>query len=108
MGPSPHLLTTAPVPRPALSPSPSVSALTLTLDSLYRVSVTDGRILTGTFICIDPQGNLVLDRAVELAPGEGEKPRETGLVLVPRRHWVTIERDVGGDPEGANGAYLVD
>ncbi|KAK4701551.1 hypothetical protein P7C70_g4678, partial [Phenoliferia sp. Uapishka_3] len=86
-------------PGTQLSPraSPAVGALSKTLDSLYRISIPDGRIFTGQFVCIDPQGNIVLDRTVELAPEPGSVPRDIGIVMVPKRYWVTVERDVRGD-----------
>ncbi|KAL8292343.1 hypothetical protein RQP46_001809 [Phenoliferia psychrophenolica] len=84
----------------------AVTALTHTLDSLYRISIEDGRVFTGQFVCIDPQGNIVLDHATELAPGQSDL-RDVGMVLVPKRFWVTVERDVGGDDhQGLNGQGL--
>ncbi|KAM0754036.1 hypothetical protein T439DRAFT_170051 [Meredithblackwellia eburnea MCA 4105] len=80
---------------------PAVERLAQTLNTTYRVSVTDGRTFTGQFVCIDPQGHIVLDKCVETMAGTSGD-REVGLVLVPQRHWVKVERDTTGDSSPAN------
>lgn len=84
-------------------PSPAVAALAKTLDSLYRISISDGRVFTGQFVCIDPQGNIVLDRTTEAVPGKDVEPRDVGMVLVPKRFWLRVERDVWGEPAAGLG-----
>ncbi|KAL7341884.1 hypothetical protein BJY59DRAFT_713299 [Rhodotorula toruloides] len=82
-------------PPPALTPS--IQALTSTLGSLYRLTISHtSRQFVGTFVCVDPQGNIVLDQAVEYeldeqgsVRGEG---RKVGLVMVPRKWWTRVER----------------
>ncbi|BGP10186.1 hypothetical protein JCM10049v2_006069 [Rhodotorula toruloides] len=82
-------------PPPALTPS--IQALTSTLGSLYRLTISHtSRQFIGTFVCVDPQGNIVLDQAAEYeldeqgsVRGEG---REVGLVMVPRKWWTRVER----------------
>lgn len=96
----------------ASTPSP-LPALSAALGSRFRLGLTDGRTLVGQFTCIDRQGNLVLDHALEYVPAqaEGEEGREVGLVLVPQRHWATVEREVlageGGEAEGGAGKGCV-
>lgn len=87
----------------ALSP---VAALASTLGHRYRLGLTDGRTIVGRFTCIDHIGNLVIDHALEWAPGHAEEDegREVGLVLVPQRHWEKVEReDVAGQEGGKGG-----
>ncbi|BGP26498.1 N(alpha)-acetyltransferase 38, NatC auxiliary [Rhodotorula toruloides] len=83
--------------KPAPVRTPAIEALTSTLGTLYRITVSHtSRQFVGTFVCLDPQGNIVLDQAVELVvderrqvKGEG---REVGLVMVPRKWWTRVER----------------
>ncbi|KAI5477217.1 hypothetical protein MNV49_006590 [Pseudohyphozyma bogoriensis] len=85
-----------------------------TLETLYRVSVSDGRTFVGSFVAVDQQGNLVLDRAVELSPSSreegGEKggdEREVGLVLLKKEHWVSVEREEKEEEKGGIGCLPV-
>ncbi|GAA5859542.1 hypothetical protein JCM8547_006870 [Rhodosporidiobolus lusitaniae] len=85
--------------KPPPASTPSILALTATLGLLYRITVTHTpRLFLGTFVALDPQGNLVLDQALEFElDGEGRvvgdpRGREVGLVMVPRRWWKTVER----------------
>ena len=63
------------------------------LDGLLRITLTDGRILVGKFVCFDKQRNVLLGEAHEQryvesndlrAPPDLE--RQLGMVLVPRRY----------------------
>jgi len=80
----------------SIAPAPSpIPALASTLGHRYRLGLTDGRTLVGRFTCLDRQGNLVLDHALEYAPGTvAAEGREVGLVLVPQRHWAKVEREL--------------
>lgn len=81
---------------PSSSPSsPAIAALSRTLSTSYRLTTTDSRTFIGAFVCLDPQGNLILDDALEYVEGE-EEGREVGLVMVPRRWWVSVERECKG------------
>lgn len=78
-----------------------VETLTSTLNTTYKISIPDGRIFIGTFICIDPQGNIILDRTTEYVKQkieeegeEGKKGREIGMVLIPKKYWMSVEREV--------------
>ncbi|CEQ40710.1 SPOSA6832_02352, partial [Sporobolomyces salmonicolor] len=82
--------------------TPSISQCTSTLSSLYRITVpSSSRQFIGTFVCIDPQGNLVLDQTTEWevdldeegnVTGRKGEARDVGLVMVPRKWWGRIER----------------
>ncbi|GAA5889356.1 hypothetical protein JCM6882_000719 [Rhodosporidiobolus microsporus] len=86
--------------KPAPAQTPAIQALTSTLGSLYRITVSHTpRMFLGTFVAIDPQGNIVLDQALEFEIDEergfvsGDPAgREVGLVMVPRKWWRTVER----------------
>ena len=57
-----------------------------------RVHMSDGRVVTGLFDCIDKQKNVVLDRAREWkSVGEPESERSIGYILVPGKHIVKAE-----------------
>ena len=62
-------------------------ALTRTL--LLKVTVPDGRILTGHFSCLDKQGNLVLSRTTQVSTFGTE--RFLGVVVVPSAQRVKCE-----------------
>lgn len=95
---------------PIRAPAPaSIATLSSTLGTLYRVtlnaeSIPHRRIFIGSFIAVDPQGNLVLDRTVEFEYQNGQDTtraeaappvgRDVGMVLIPRKWWGTVEREV--------------
>ena len=68
------------------------------LDPSYlalQVTVADGRVLIGSFICLDKQGNIILDQTVERYHINGvEKESMLGQVLVPRSQRVACEVEV--------------
>lgn len=81
--------------KPAPARTAAVEALASTLGSLYRITVAHtSRQFVGTFVCVDPQGNIVLDQTVEyeLDGQRGAPGREVGLVMVPRKWWTRVER----------------
>lgn len=85
--------------KPAPRTTPAIAALESTLGSLYRVTVGHtSRQFLGTFVCVDPQGNLVLDAALEFELDSGGRivgdpsGRDVGLVLIQRRWWTRVER----------------
>ena len=72
------------------------------LDLPLRIRLSDGRVITGRFTCLDKQRNLLLTDTHELLPkgadesGAGVAPsrqseRHLGTVLVPRRHIVSCQ-----------------
>ena len=57
-----------------------------------RVHMTDGRVVTGLFDCIDKHGNVILDRALEWKSATApETERPIGYVLVPGKHITKAE-----------------
>ncbi|GAA5981045.1 hypothetical protein JCM11641_001438 [Rhodosporidiobolus odoratus] len=85
--------------KPPPAQTPSILALTSTLGSLYRITVKHTpRLFVGTFVAVDPQGNIVLDQTLEFEVDDSgslvgdPKGREVGLVMVPRKWWKTVER----------------
>jgi small nuclear ribonucleoprotein (snRNP)-like protein len=86
--------------KPTPASTPSIDLLTSTLGSLFRITLNHTpRLFIGTFVAIDPQGNLVLDQALEFEVDEetgavtgDPKGREVGLIMVPRKWWKTVER----------------
>ena len=57
--------------------------------TLLKVTVPDGRILTGHFSCLDKQGNLVLSRTTQVSTFGTE--RFLGVVVVPSAQRVKCE-----------------
>jgi small nuclear ribonucleoprotein (snRNP)-like protein len=85
--------------EPVAEPKPR--RLAALLDSYVRVTLSDGRVVFGRFVCVDRDGNLVLARADEhkVAADEpsavGGVPatefvRHLGMTLVPGPHLVAI------------------
>lgn len=54
----------------------------------------DGRILIGLFLCTDSDANIILGMCSEFRDDE---ERSLGLVIVKKKHIVTIEVDTAGD-----------
>mmetsp|Transcript_37101 Transcript_37101/g.57994 ORF Transcript_37101/g.57994 Transcript_37101/m.57994 type:complete len:110 (-) Transcript_37101:28-357(-) len=71
------------------------------INRLSRVTLTDGRVLTGTFICFDYQGNVLMNGAEEQKAMEGNKDsRSLGMIMVKPQHLVKFEAE---EPEeGSN------
>jgi small nuclear ribonucleoprotein (snRNP)-like protein len=86
--------------------SAAVSRLKQHLDAFLRVTLTDGRILIGTFACFDKQRNILLNDAREFrAPLADDQPRSRsernlGIVLVPRR-WITAVHTMADNNDSA-------
>ncbi len=69
------------------------------LNKNMRVRMTDGRTLTGVFLCTDKNSNVILGSCQEYLklPEENdiaEEPRMLGLAMIPGHHIVKIEIDV--------------
>uniref|UniRef100_A0A182Y8X0 Sm domain-containing protein n=2 Tax=Anopheles stephensi TaxID=30069 RepID=A0A182Y8X0_ANOST len=60
------------------------------LNRLFRIKMTDGRILNGYFVCTDADANVVLQGTSEFTEIGGEE-RILGLVMIPGRYIVSIE-----------------
>ena len=84
----------------AVSDPDAVENVRALMDSRLRMTLTDNRVMVGTFTCFDKQGNVLLNETVEqnFAKGdnlndmtlEPELVRHVGLVLVPRRWIVSV------------------
>uniref|UniRef100_A0A182W3C0 Sm domain-containing protein n=1 Tax=Anopheles minimus TaxID=112268 RepID=A0A182W3C0_9DIPT len=64
--------------------------LKMWLNRLFRIKMTDGRILSGYFVCTDADANVVLQATSEFTEIGGEE-RILGLVMIPGRYIVSIE-----------------
>lgn len=79
--------------------SPGAVKLRSWLNKTFRVEMTDGRILTGVFLCTDRDANIILGSCSEYLPADGkikspnEEPRMLGLVMIPGKHIVNIHID---------------
>ncbi|KAK4052483.1 hypothetical protein OIV83_002285 [Microbotryomycetes sp. JL201] len=81
--------------------SDPVVELRALLGTYLRVRISStGRTFVGQFACIDKQGNLVLEDTTEYYDATDNQPeyahtgRHVGMVLVPKRHWKSIERQI--------------
>lgn len=62
--------------------------------------MSDGRMIIGTFLCTDKDANVILAMCSEYMKdggGAGES-RNLGLIMIPGRHIVSIEADMGSNP----------
>uniref|UniRef100_A0A4Y0BQC6 Sm domain-containing protein n=1 Tax=Anopheles funestus TaxID=62324 RepID=A0A4Y0BQC6_ANOFN len=64
--------------------------LKMWINRLFRIKMTDGRILSGYFVCTDADANVVLQATSEFTEIGGEE-RILGLVMIPGRYIVSIE-----------------
>ena len=63
------------------------------LNRLLRIKMTDGRVVTGAFLCTDRDGNVILGSCSEYLSDEHTEARALGLVMIPGRHTVSIHLD---------------
>lgn len=61
------------------------------LNKWMKITLTDGRTLTGNFLCVDRDANIIIGSAIEYSNQcmSGE-PRVLGLAMVPGRHVMSI------------------
>jgi len=60
-----------------------------------QITVADGRVLVGNFICLDKQGNVILDQTVERYAVDGKTEEAfLGQVLVPAKQRVGCELEI--------------
>lgn len=75
-----------------LNPPPnhtsSVQTLTTLLGTNLKITIKDHRTFIGEFVCLDPQGNLILEGANEFI---NQFERSVGMILIPIGHIVTAE-----------------
>lgn len=60
------------------------------LNRHLRIKMTDGRVLTGAFLCTDRDANVILGACSEFLSEDHKDARALGLVMVPGRHIVSI------------------
>uniref|UniRef100_A0A2M4C3R0 Putative lsm domain protein n=1 Tax=Anopheles marajoara TaxID=58244 RepID=A0A2M4C3R0_9DIPT len=72
---------------------PKRNLLKTWLNRMFRIKMTDGRILIGFFVCTDADANVVLQMASEYTEIGGEE-RYLGLVMIPGRYIVSIEQRI--------------
>lgn len=87
-------------PRPTDVPNYDSSATHHPLlPASFQVSLKDGRIIIGDFMCLDKHGNLILGNTFEQVPAKkmaGSMPeqRHMGMVLVPLAYRTSAELQV--------------
>lgn len=80
--------------------SPGAVQLRAWLNKMFRVVMTDGRVLRGVFLCTDRDANIILGSCSEYLPIDektkviNEEPRMLGLVMIPGKHIVSIHIDI--------------
>uniref|UniRef100_A0A6M2DCG5 Putative u1 snrnp component n=1 Tax=Xenopsylla cheopis TaxID=163159 RepID=A0A6M2DCG5_XENCH len=70
------------------------------LNKSFRIKMTDGRVLYGTFACTDRDGNIILASCSEYLSEHSDPSEERvlGLIMVPGRHIVSIQVDDMSEP----------
>ncbi|KAK0163471.1 hypothetical protein PV327_007146 [Microctonus hyperodae] len=63
------------------------------LNRYLRIKMTDGRVLTGAFLCTDRDANVILGSCEEYLSEDHAEARALGLVMVPGRHIISIHLD---------------
>lgn len=64
------------------------------LNRQLRVKVLDGRVIIGTFVCVDRDCNMILSGCREFTPDsfeDSELPRHLPLAMIPGKYAKTIE-----------------
>lgn len=65
------------------------------LNKRLVITVIDGRIVVGDFICMDKQGNIILYNAVERLEQDGQRlEKGLGQILVPYAQQGRVEVEV--------------
>ncbi|CEG70932.1 hypothetical protein G6F70_000682 [Rhizopus microsporus] len=70
--------------------TPRIQQLASYLNFQARITITDGRIFIGTFMCVDKQKNVILANTKEY---RGAEERLVGLVMIPGKHLVKMETE---------------
>ncbi|CAG8439185.1 7427_t:CDS:2 [Ambispora leptoticha] len=68
--------------------TPKIAKLRSYLNLKARITVSDGRVFNGTFVCIDKYKNIILANTEEF---RGVEKRYVGLVMVPGKHLIKAE-----------------
>ncbi len=90
--------STSAIATPALPVDPAQAAreaaVAVYLDKGLRVTLSDGRLVTGRLNCFDAQRNLIVHDAIVTVPATATAPAITNSlyqVLVPGKHVIKIE-----------------
>ncbi|KAI9490436.1 hypothetical protein BDB00DRAFT_555608 [Zychaea mexicana] len=70
--------------------TPNIKKLRSYLNFRTRITITDGRVFVGTFVCIDKQKNIIIAHSKEF---RGDENRLVGLVMIPGKHLVKVEAE---------------
>jgi len=75
---------------------PAVSQIKSFLQSVLRISISDGRLFVGTFACVDKQLNIVLTNTEEFRLGPPGSPppvqgRYVTMVMIPWKFVTKVE-----------------
>ncbi|KAF9521056.1 hypothetical protein BS47DRAFT_1286270, partial [Hydnum rufescens UP504] len=70
-----------------------LETLRSTLSQYYRITIKDGRVFIGTFVCIDRERNMILTNTEEFMLGQADPNtgRFVGMVMIPWRYVVKAE-----------------
>lgn len=62
------------------------------LNEVFKIVITDERIIVGYFVCTDRDGNVILENSYEYTQTieDNNEPRKLGLALVPGKHIVSV------------------
>eukprot|EP00238_Polyblepharides_amylifera_P011706 CAMPEP_0196584302 /NCGR_PEP_ID=MMETSP1081-20130531/46580_1 /TAXON_ID=36882 /ORGANISM="Pyramimonas amylifera, Strain CCMP720" /LENGTH=141 /DNA_ID=CAMNT_0041905461 /DNA_START=31 /DNA_END=456 /DNA_ORIENTATION=- len=94
VGPTDNVDKSVAEPLPKL-----VQTMTELLNRRMKVEITDGRVMIGSFHCLDKQGNLLLANTTEhrtrqKGNASSVEKRNLGLVLVPIEHRVSAQLEL--------------
>jgi len=103
---SDHQLSIQSSPKP-INTSPGALKLRSWLNKTLKIKMSDGRTLTGVFLCTDQDANIILGSCSEYLPPDpniiNEDPRMLGLVMIPGKHIVTVHIDMNEFPNMNSG-----
>jgi len=93
-------------PEPSDRPSASLYLKAL-LRQVFRITVTDGRIFIGSFVGTDQPLNILLVNTEEFrtGPGENQRGRYVGQVMIPWKLVVKAEAQAKGLKDVGNGRH---
>lgn len=89
--------TAPPLPLPDAGPIALAARL---VGRRLRVGLRDGRVLSGTLTCVDPQANVVLAETVTLGDHGDVAGHAIGTVIVPAAQRVSTAVEVEAHEEG--------
>mmetsp|Transcript_1091 Transcript_1091/g.2393 ORF Transcript_1091/g.2393 Transcript_1091/m.2393 type:complete len:125 (+) Transcript_1091:72-446(+) len=74
---------------------PKLHQLKKCVNRRARITLSDGRVVAGTFICFDYQGNVLMNNAEEEKRSAESKveTRHLGMIMVKPQHLVKLEAE---------------